>query len=102
MELLRLYRKAKTRRQFPKRPRSGPGMVSWRRSRVDKPRSPMQQESNLVFTIIPTKELVYARKVQEDDLQAPDDYRTLVRMEARTSNRWHQSSRKSHGQSMST
>jgi len=37
----------------------------------------------LVFTVIPTKELAYARKVARDGLAPPPDYRTLVRREQR-------------------
>lgn len=35
----------------------------------------------LVFTVVPTKELVYARKVEQEGLAAPADYLTLVRNE---------------------
>jgi hypothetical protein len=36
------------------------------------------QDVKVFFTIIPTKELVYANKVSEEDLQVPQDYQTLV------------------------
>ena len=36
----------------------------------------------LFFTIIPTKELVYANKVLAEGLQVPDDYQTLIVREA--------------------
>ncbi len=35
----------------------------------------------VVFTIIPTKELVYARKIKLEGLDAPDDYTRLVKRE---------------------
>ena len=35
-----------------------------------------------VFIIIPTKELVYAKKVEQEGLSPPEDYRTLVEREA--------------------
>lgn len=35
-------------------------------------------EVKVLFTIIPTKELVYAQKVSTDGLQAPQDYQALV------------------------
>jgi hypothetical protein len=40
------------------------------------------RDVKLFFTIIPTKELVYAKKVSADGLQAPQDYQTLVAREA--------------------
>ncbi len=36
------------------------------------------RDVQVFFTIIPTKELVYASKVSEENLQAPADYQTLV------------------------
>ena len=36
----------------------------------------------VLFTIIPTKELVYAKKVQQEDLEAPPAFTTLVKREA--------------------
>lgn len=41
-----------------------------------------KKDIKLVFTIVPTKELVYARKVSSDDLAPPEDYRTLIAAEA--------------------
>jgi len=35
----------------------------------------------VVFTIIPTKELVYAKRLQSEGIQRREDYATLVRME---------------------
>lgn len=41
----------------------------------------LQQEIAAIFTIIPTRELVYAEKVAQEGLSAPEDYRRLIRME---------------------
>ncbi len=35
-------------------------------------------QSKLVFTIIPTKELVYAAKVAQEDIESPTDYASLI------------------------
>jgi hypothetical protein len=35
----------------------------------------------LIFTVLPTKELVYARKVQQEQLPIPEDYRQLAVLE---------------------
>ena len=40
-----------------------------------------QYNTHVVFTIIPTKELVYARKVEADTINAPENYRALVSAE---------------------
>lgn len=37
----------------------------------------------LIFTIIPTKELAYAEKVKSEGIDAPEPYRTLIEDEAR-------------------
>jgi tetratricopeptide (TPR) repeat protein len=42
-----------------------------------------ENNTNLVFTIIPTKELVYEKKVKLDRLQPPADYSALVQAERR-------------------
>lgn len=39
-------------------------------------------ELKLIFTIIPTKELVYSKKVQQENLNAPDDYKSLIERES--------------------
>jgi hypothetical protein len=41
----------------------------------------LQHEVAAIFTIIPTRELVYAEKVMQEGLTAPEDYRRLVGME---------------------
>ncbi|MGR9106570.1 MAG: hypothetical protein ACU843_06510 [Gammaproteobacteria bacterium] len=41
----------------------------------------VKQEIQAVFTIIPTKELVYAKKVARQGLAAPEDYQQLVASE---------------------
>jgi lysophospholipase L1-like esterase len=40
-----------------------------------------QHQVELVFTVIPTKELVYAPRVEREGIAAPEEYRELVRME---------------------
>jgi hypothetical protein len=35
----------------------------------------------VVFTVIPTKELVYVKKIQKEGLEQPEDYKTLVHNE---------------------
>lgn len=40
-----------------------------------------ENHTTLVFTIIPTKELVYERRVERDKLQPPSDYSALVKAE---------------------
>lgn len=40
-----------------------------------------KRDIRLVFTIIPTKELVYEKKVQLAGIKPPDDYKTLIRLE---------------------
>jgi hypothetical protein len=40
------------------------------------------RDVKVIFTIIPTKELVYANKVSEEGMQAPEDYQTLIVREA--------------------
>jgi lysophospholipase L1-like esterase len=41
----------------------------------------LQQGIEVVFTVIPTRELVYARKVSQDSIEATETYRRLVTME---------------------
>ena len=41
-----------------------------------------QQDIAVIFTVIPTRELAYAKKVAQEQLDAPDTYRQLVRMES--------------------
>ena len=41
-----------------------------------------QKDIAVTFTVIPTRELVYAQKVAQEQLDAPDTYRQLVRMES--------------------
>lgn len=40
-----------------------------------------EHEITVVFTVIPTRELVYAKKVESDKLIAPDQYQRLVSLE---------------------
>lgn len=42
---------------------------------------PGKGDINLVFAVIPTKELVYAEKVRRDGIEAPKDYLALVKAE---------------------
>jgi lysophospholipase L1-like esterase len=42
---------------------------------------------NVVFTIIPTKELVFAEKIKREGVTAPDDYALLVQQESKNINR---------------
>jgi lysophospholipase L1-like esterase len=41
-------------------------------------KSAASQKCKVFFTIIPTKELVYAKKISSEGLQAPQDYQTLI------------------------
>ncbi|MFQ5586624.1 MAG: SGNH/GDSL hydrolase family protein, partial [Thermodesulfobacteriota bacterium] len=40
-----------------------------------------KENIHIIFTIIPTKELVYAEKIVRDEISPPEDYRTLIFME---------------------
>lgn len=53
--------------------------------------------TQVVFTIVPTKELVYARKVEREGLNVPEDYAALVENEARNINQLAQSIQKIEG-----
>lgn len=41
----------------------------------------LKQNQRVLFTIIPTKELVYAKRVEQENLQAPQDYHDLLQHE---------------------